>query len=353
MMTGAGSDKNALSGNSLLSIGATMDFAALEAFVKVVQSGSFTRAAELLGTQKARLSRVVTRLEATLGARLLERTTRSLHLTDIGRAVFERAQGILAASEDLRQFTRSLQAAPSGTLRLTCGADFGVLAAHRWIATWQQQHPAVAVQVETTSRVIDLVHEGFDLAIRVGPLDDSRLAARRLGELRYGLYASAGYVRARGAPRQPESLSQHAWLHLSANAPAKPSLRLLRRGEERRVAPSQPPALLANSTYLLSRACEAGLGIARLPWAIAGGAVRDGRLVPLLPSWEPPPSPVHAVFPSSRYLAPKVRSFIDHASAQMTRDLPDQAPQPLKGKAPPTSGATPAPRASRPGPTRR
>lgn len=312
-----------------------MKLAALEAFVKVVQAGSFTRAADLLGTQKARLSRVVSQLERELGARLLERTTRSLHLTDIGRAVFERAQGLLAASDELAQFTRALQVAPSGTLKLTCGTDFGLVAANDWIATYQQRFPAVAIDVDFTSRVVDLVHEGFDLALRVGPLEPSRLAARKLGEQRYGLYASPTHLRRNGRPATPAALADAAWLVL---ARSRATLRLLRDGAEQRVAPTRAPALVANSTYMLLAACEAGLGVAQLPWAVADSAVHAGHLLPLLTAWEPAPVPVHAVFPSNRYLAPKVRAFIDHAVDRFSASMPRAAP---------------VRRASRPGPTRR
>ncbi|HJV96812.1 MAG TPA: LysR family transcriptional regulator [Albitalea sp.] len=292
-----------------------MDLPALDAFVKVVQAGSFTRAADVLGTQKARLSRVVSALEIELGARLLERTTRSLRLTEIGRAVFERAQGILSASEDLVQFTRALQAQPQGTLKLTCGTDFGQVMANGWIAGYLKRYPAVTAEVEYTSRIVDLVHEGYDLGLRVGTLEESRLAVRRLGELHYGLFASPAYLAQRGAPKGIAELSAHTLLMFTTGS-HRSGWQVSRGSESQRINGSG--ALRTNSSQMIRDACEAGLGIARLPLPMARDALRAERLVPLLTDWQHAPVPVHAVFPSNRYLAPKVRAFIDHAIEAFT-----------------------------------
>ena len=177
-----------------------MELASLQAFVKVVQTGSFTRAADALHTQKAYLSRVVTQLEKELGARLLERTTRSLSLTEIGREFFERAVGILASVEDAQRAVQKAQGEPRGVLKLTCGVEFGMIAVSGWIAAYLERYPQVLVDAEFTGRIVDIVHEGFDLAIRVGPLADSTLTARKLGELRYGLFAAPAYLARRAAP---------------------------------------------------------------------------------------------------------------------------------------------------------
>lgn len=186
-----------------------MDLVALRAFVKVTQTGSFTRAAEALGTRKAHLSRVIAALEKDLGVRLLARTTRSLSLTEIGRDFFERAMGILGAVEDAERAVQNAQGEPRGVLKLTCGVEFGMIAVSGWIATCLERHPEVRVDADFTSRVVDIVHEGFDLAIRVGPLADSALVARRLGDLHYGLYASGNYLDRRGTPVRPEDLVAH------------------------------------------------------------------------------------------------------------------------------------------------
>jgi LysR family transcriptional regulator, regulator for bpeEF and oprC len=294
-----------------------MDLTHLRAYCAVVKAGSFTAAAGVLGTDKARLSRSVSALERELGLRLLERSTRSLRVTDGGQAVVERALAILGASDDLLQFARAQQAEPQGTLRITCAQDFGLVAANRWITGYLQRWPQMAVDVDYSARRIDLVHEGFDLALRVGPLDDSRLAARLLGELRYGLFATPAYLQRAGTPRSPDALREHTLLMFAtgsgrsewklvaprAGAAAGRIERIERRGRVR-----------SGSISLLLEACLAGIGIARLPLHTvqAHGA---GRLKAVLPKWTPQPVPVHAVFPSNRFVAPKVRAFIDHVVA--------------------------------------
>lgn len=287
-----------------------METSELAAFVKVVQTGSFTRAAESMGTQKTYLSRVVTQLEQKLGVRLLERTTRSLSLTEAGREIFERAVGILGAMEDVERVAQQTLAEPRGTLRLTCGVEFGMIAVSRWISDYLARYPLVNVESDFTGRIVDIVHEGFDLAIRIGPLSDSSLAARRLGELRYGLFASADYLERRGAPDSPEALTEHDLLHFSGGD-SRPTWTLLRGTDE--VKLSVAPRLRINNSFAVRDAALQGLGIARLPLAVVSNLPETLHLTRVLPAWIPPPVPVNAVFPGLRYLTPKVRAFIDHA----------------------------------------
>lgn len=287
-----------------------MDLAALQAFVKVVQSGSFTRAADALQTHKAHLSRVVGQLERELGARLLERSTRSLSLTEVGREFFERSTGILASVEDARLAVQQALGEPRGTLRLTCGVEFGMLAVGRWINQFLQTYPQVKVDAEITGRVVDIVHEGFDLAIRLGPLADSTLTARRLGSLSYGLYAAPRYLQGRASPRSPDDLSRHDLL-LFAHAGRRGGWSLSNGAKTQRVAVT--PRFRASNTFNVRDAAEQGLGIALLPRLVADPLVADGRLRAVLKTWNPPEVPVHAVFASARFLAPKVRAFVDLA----------------------------------------
>jgi LysR family transcriptional regulator for bpeEF and oprC len=289
-----------------------MELTALASFVRVVQAGSFTRAAESMNTQKARLSRVVARLEKDLGVRLLERTTRSLSLTEAGREIFERAVGILGAVEDVERVAMRMHAEPRGVLKLTCGVEFGMIAVSRWIDAYLERYPQVGVEADFTGRIIDIVHEGFDLAIRVGELPDSRLAARRIGELQYGLFASPGYVRRRGMPGSPEDLTQHDLLVFSAGS-HRAGWRLSRENIHHRV--DTPARLRVNNSFAVRDAAIAGLGIAQLPLLVAQAAHSSAALVRVLPEWVLPPIPVHALFASSRYLTPKVRAFIDLAVA--------------------------------------
>lgn len=290
-----------------------MDLASLQAFVKVVQTGSFTRAADALHTQKARLSRVVSQLERELSVRLLERSTRSLSLTEAGREFFERAHAILASVDDARQAMQRIRGEPQGTLRLTCGVEFGLVAVSSWIADYLAAYPQVQVEADYSNRVVDIVHEGFDLAIRVGPLSDSSLAARRLGWVDYGLYASAGYLRRHGQPATPQELAAHP-LVVYAGAASQGHWVLTSQAET--VKLRLQPRLRVNTSLAAREALQRGLGIGLLPRRVAEPPGQAALLRRLLPDWAAPAVPVHAVFASARFLTPKVRAFIDLAAAQ-------------------------------------
>jgi DNA-binding transcriptional LysR family regulator len=287
-----------------------MQLSALGAFVKVAQTGSFTRAASALNTQKAHLSRVIGQLEAKLGVRLLDRTTRSLSLTEVGRDFYERAIGILASVEDARRAVQRSQGEPRGMLRLTCGVEFGMIAVTGWINHYLTLNPQTRIDADFTNRAVDIVHEGFDLAIRVGTLADSTLAARKLGELTYGLFASPGYLALHAAPRSPADLDRRHVLSFTGGS-RRVTLSLQRKGQREDMEPS--PRLKANNVFAVRDAAIAGLGVAQLPLIVATTALRQGGLQPLLADWSLPTVPVHAVFASARYLTPKVRSFIDLA----------------------------------------
>lgn len=294
---------------------ATMDVNQLAAFVAVVRAGSFTKAAELLGTQKAHLSRSVSRLESQLGVRLLQRSTRSLAVTEVGRELFERASGILGALDETEAAIRQTQREPTGTLKLTCGTEFGLLAVNGWIAAYLQRHPRMRVEAEFSNRVVDIIHEGFDVAIRVGSLADSDLAARKLGEVRYALYASPDYLRDRPEPADPGALAKHDLIYSPSG---RSGWRLFKGAEKAEIAHS--PRLLVDNNLAARDLAAAGIGIALLP-KFQVELLGDGRLVGILPGWERSPVPVHAVFASSRYLAPKVRAFVDHAKEGFTRSV--------------------------------
>jgi DNA-binding transcriptional LysR family regulator len=292
-----------------------MDLLALQSLVKIVQCGSFTRAADALGMHKAQLSRGLSQLERELGVRLLERSTRSLSLTEAGRELFERAVGILGAVDDAQRAMQKMHSEPRGTLRLTCGVEFGMIAVSGWIDDYLRRCPQVRVEADFTARLVDLVHEGFDLAIRVGPLADSSLAARRLGRLRYGLFAASGYLARHGAPAAPAELAQHATLAFAGGS-HRPSWSLT-HGDGRSERVDLQPRLAANNVFAVRDAAIAGLGIAQLPQVVAAPALAAGQLQPLLSEWQPPAVPVHAVFASARFLTPKVRGFIDLAVQAM------------------------------------
>ena len=300
--------------DTLLPVMATLDVAELSAFVAVVRAGSFTRAALALGTQKAHLSRVVSRLEDRLRVQLLQRSTRALAVTEAGRELFERAVGVLAALEETEGAIQKVHSEPGGTLRLTCGVEFGLLVVNKWIASYLRLHSGVRVEADFTNRLVDIVHEGVDVAIRVGPPTDSSLSARKLGEVGYSLYASPEYLRRRPAPAEPLALAEHDLIAFTPRSPPSSQAGwLLVSGAKRTEVPITSARLLVNNNLAARDAAAEGLGITLLPRFQAAAHADRGELVPVMPSWERPPVPVHAVFASSRYMASKVRTFVDHA----------------------------------------
>lgn len=287
----------------------------LRVFVKVVEAGSFTRAAEVLGMQRSNVSRVIAQLEAELGVTLLERTTRSQSVSEAGRAVYERAVGVLGAIDDTLRVTQQIQEEPRGLLRITCGVEFGMAAVGAWIEAYLAMHPQVAVDAEYATRELDLVHEGFDLAIRAGPLPPSRLVARPLGDLHYGLFAAPDYLRRRGVPRTPAELGRHDLIVFTGEG-QRTGWDLSRAAQHERIKWSRAARLQVNAGAAVRSALLVGLGIGQLPDVIADELVGEGRLVRVLAGWRPPPVPVFAVYPSNRYLTPKVRAFVDLAIAR-------------------------------------
>jgi LysR family transcriptional regulator for bpeEF and oprC len=290
----------------------------LRIYVKVIEIGSFTAAAERLDTPRSHVSRVIAQLEAELGVVLVERTTRSRSVTEAGREVYERAVGILGAVDDTLRATRRLQDEPQGLLRLTCGVEFGQVLLGAWIEDYLARHPRVAVEAEYTSRELDLVHEGFDLAIRSGALPDSRLVARLLGNFDYGLFASPGYLRERGRPQQPGELQAHSLVFFSGGA-VKAGWTLHHPAHAAPAAVKAAARLRVNAGTGVRSALLQGLGIGQLPCSMAAEAVAQGRLEPVLAPWAPAPVAVHAVYASSRYLTAKVRAFIDLALERFPR----------------------------------
>jgi DNA-binding transcriptional LysR family regulator len=297
---------------------ATINLDQMRVFARVVQTGSFTRAAEALDTQKSHVSRVIAQLERELGVKLIDRTTRTQALTEFGREFHERAVGILGAVDDTLRMADLARAEPRGVLRLTCGVEFGQLAAGAWIDEYLARHPRVAVEAEYTSRLLDLVHEGFDLAIRIGEVPDSRLVARRLGQIEYGLFAACGYAGVHGLPSEPSGLRDHPLVMFAPGA-RRVAWELSPADGDEALRVAGPARLRVNNSFAVRDALLRGLGIGQLPLLVAAEPGVRERLVRVLPDWRGNPVPVHAVYPSSRYLTPKVRAFIDLAVERMPR----------------------------------
>ena len=288
----------------------TIEILELRALTSVVERGSFTAAAEAMETDKAHISRIVSRLEEKLGARLLERSTRRLSVTEVGREFYERASGILLALAETEAAVAQSLGKPTGTLKLTAGPEFGVLCVNGWIAAYLKAYPDVRVEAEFTNRVADIIHEGFDVAIRVGSLQDSELSARKLGEIDYAFYASPGYLKGRRAPKAPADLSHHDLIMFAPRG--QPVWQMVKERQTFKL--EAEPRYGVNNNQAAMDMAVAGLGIVMTPTYMAESAVASGALKRILPDWSRIPVPVHAVFASSRYMTPKVRAFVDLAA---------------------------------------
>ena len=310
-------------------------FQAITSFARVVESGSFARAAERLGVSVSAVSRQVALLEAHLDARLLNRTTRRLSLTEAGQAFYERCVQLLADLEEAEVAMTSASVVPRGTLRLTCSASFGARHLAPAIAAFAARHTQVHFDVELSERVVDLVDEGFDLAVRVGEAGSQNLVGRRIGATRLVCCAAPAYLARHGEPRKPEDLAAHACLTYEYMPTRNVWQFRDRQGRERNVRISGP--MHANNGRFLEALAAEGVGIVREPDFIVGPDVRAGRLKPILREFEPPPLGIYVVYPSRRHLSAKVRAFADFlverfASAEWK--LPDSGtPSAAKRKA--------------------
>ena len=277
-------------------------------FAKVVAKQSFSGAARELRLSQAAVSKHVRALEDWLGARLLDRTTRRLNVTEIGALVYERCERILGEVDEVRQSTSALQTAPRGILHLAAPVSFGITQLGPALADYLSRYPDVVVDATLEDRFVDLVEEGFDLALRVGTLKDSSLIVRRLAPVRFVLCASPGYVKKHGAPRRPDDLANHRCLFYSLRAVP---------GEWRFVAPEGEVALRisgrfrSNSGNMLYEAMLAGAGIGMVPTFVAGRDLAEGRLVELMPDYRPAESELSAIYPPGKSPSAKVRSLID------------------------------------------
>lgn len=282
------------------------DLNELLVFTRVVQAGSFTAAARVLGMPKSSVSRKVSQLEDRIGARLLQRTTRKLGLTDAGRIYYDHSARIVAETEEAEQAVGQVQSAPRGLLRVTAPLSFSVLGPI--VAELLGRHPDVQVELSCTDRTVDLVDEGFDAAIRAGALADSTLVARPLGTLRRVLVAAPALQKKQRAPRTPSELAWRPCIVFAAGA--NPSLWVLVAGK-RRVEVRVTARLAVNDFAIILDAARAGLGIAFVPEYVCAHDLAAGRLQRILPRWCSPEVPVQALYPTARHLSPKVAAFLD------------------------------------------
>jgi DNA-binding transcriptional LysR family regulator len=290
---------------------------AITAFARVVESGSFARAAERLDVSVSSVSRQVSELEEHLDARLLNRTTRRLSLTESGRAFYERSIQLLADLEEAEESASAGTARPRGTLRLTCGTTFGVRHLAPAIAEFVSRHPQMRFDVELSDRAVDLVDEGFDAALRIGKIGSQQLVGRKVGITRLICCASPAYLKRHGVPQKPEDLVGHACLSYEYS-PQK-SVWPFRdgSGSDRSVRIDAP--VHANNGRFLVALAVAGVAITFEPDFIVGPEVRAGRLVPLLQAFESAPANIYVAYPSRRHLSAKVRAFADFLATRFAQ----------------------------------
>lgn len=290
-----------------------MDLNEILVFAKVVEAGSFVGAARALGMPTSTVSRKVAGLEARLGARLLQRTTRSLRLTEVGRTYYQHAQRVAEELDAADRAVTEMEAAPRGLLRVTTPINFGFLG--ETVARFLERYPEVEIDLHCADRVVDLVEEGFDVAVRAGRLADSSLVARSLGVLRSYVVASPAFLARAGSPRTPDDLEGFDCVVLGAGADWT-KWRLRRDGGIRAV--KVRPRLTVNDFDFLEAAAKGGLGVAMLPTFRCAPLLADGTLVRILDAWCSPDTPLHAVYPSTRHLSPKVTAFLDHLQGSLT-----------------------------------
>ncbi|RQP26185.1 LysR family transcriptional regulator [Albitalea terrae] len=286
-------------------------------FAKVVDEGSFSRAADKVGLPKSTVSRRIATLESHLGERLLLRTTRKLTVTDFGHSVLEHAHQVSAEVAAAQQLAQHRQVEPSGRLRVSMPGDFASAVLGGMMAAFMRKYPQVTLEVDLTPRRVDLVGENFDLALRMGELgDDATLAARLVARFSVGLYASPGYIAEHGMPSEPEALMEHEGLRILTRT-GEPQRWTLTRGEQRWEG-VVPGRAVANSPELLMRLARAGAGIAAVTDHFAMPHVRDGELVPVLQDWMQPETDCWAVFPGRRLMPARTRVFLDALAAQFS-----------------------------------
>ena len=296
------------------------DLNAARVLVRVVQAGSFRSAARSLGMPKTTVSRKVAELEERLGAQLLQRTTRTLALTDAGAAFGEEAEAAISRLEAAEAAVTELQREPRGKLRVTTTHLLGEVLLGPILAEFLEAFPLVEVQLHLTDRHVDLVTERFDVALRTGVLPDSSLVARLVGSSSYRVVASAAYLAGHGVPRRPADVSAHACLRFSKlGAPARTTWSF---GHGKRAAEVAVGGRFVSDDFVTLRtAAEHGLGLARLPFAVVRDALREGRLVSVLASHAPPPTPLHLVYVGSGHLPPRTRAFLDFVQPRLARAL--------------------------------
>ena len=285
-------------------------------FAAVVEHGGFAAAERALGIPKSRLSRRISALEAELGVRLLQRSTRRFAVTDVGNSVYRHAQSMLLEAQAAREAVDRLSAEPRGVVRVSIPVGLAQREIPSLLPDFLARYPDVRVQLHVSNRRVDVINEGFDVAIRVRNKldDDGSLVMRSFGQIQERLVASPAYLRRAGRPRIPEDLAPHVTLSMIEDD-ARQRWELQRNGETRRV--ELKPRVSGFDFPMLMALAKQGMGITLLPETLCADAVRAGELEIVLPEWRLPQGIAHAVFASRRGMLPAVRVFIDHLAERL------------------------------------
>lgn len=286
-----------------------MDLEGVEAFVRVADTGSFTEAGRTLSLPKSTVSRRVSRLEESLGVRLLQRNPRRLALTDAGEAYYAQVGPALASIRKASVQVGEMNEAPTGTVRITAPFTFGVAFLGEIVHRFTERHRDIDVEVSLSDRLVDLIADGFDLAIRGGPLEDSALVARPLGRGKSWLIASPAYLDRVGAPASPEDLESRECVLFRGHEGVS---RWALEGPDGATTTVTVSGRVNGDEYgFVSAAVESGAGIGCVPWLLCHGHLADGRLVRVLPEWGLPGGQMHLVYPSAQFLPQRVSLFRD------------------------------------------
>lgn len=324
-------------GRFVQEIGTIMDkYQEMRVFAAVADAGSFVAAADGLGMSKAAVSRYVSELEQRLGVRLMHRTTRKLSLTAEGELFLARSRDILTSIDASEAEVSTRSDTASGLLKVSVPVSFGILHLAPLWGEFLQAHPDVALDVQLADRVIDLVDEGFDLAVRIARLPDSSLVSRQLASTRLVLCAAPSYLEAHGAPRHPSELAQHAIIGYSLLAIGD---QWQFTGPDGAVSVKVRPRFWSNNGDTCTAACVRGAGIQLQPTFLVERQLASGELVEVLPAWRSIELGIYAVYPTRKFVLPKVRAMVEFLASRLRSATP---PAPRAGRPPPRGRARPA-----------
>jgi len=287
-------------------------------FAKVIEHGGFMAASRVIGIPKSRLSRRIAELEERLGVRLIQRTTRRLALTEVGSHFYQHCQAVLSEAEAAEETIARARAEPRGLVRISCPELVAKTLLGPLLPRFMQTHPLVRIQLEATNRRVDLIEEGFDIAIRVRQVieDSANQVARPIGQGRMVLVASPSLLQQLGAPQNAGELTSYPWLTMS-RADGRGLWSLLDADGHEITLHVEVPRLMTDDLVVLTQAASQGLGIAQLPRLVCQEALNRGELVELLPDYQIPWGIMHLVFPTRRGLVPAVRQLIDYLTEEM------------------------------------